>query len=112
MDVQAGTSHRISGKIRAECVVHVTGGRSRSGVLNIAMEAKKLFPQMFKADQELIFKSSDGKSKFEKMRSFREGEAKFKEFFTVTPHTYANGKGKIHANFMMETKNMTITIKK
>ena len=50
---------------------------------------------MIHINEEIVFKSDiDGRITFRKISEFPTGENKFKEFFTVTPHTRNNGMGK------------------
>ena len=95
-----GSFNRFTGKIRAEFAVS-----GRIGKFSAAIEAKKLFVEMIRVDPDIVFKSdSDGRITFRKISEFPTGESKFKEFFTVTPHTRNDGTGKIHINFQIESK--------
>ena len=97
---KASSQSRHTGKIRAEFAVS-----GRIGKFSAAIEAKKLFTQMIRVDPDIVFKSdSDGRITFRKISEFPTGENKFKEFFTVTPHTRNDGTGKIHINFQIESK--------
>ena len=108
MSAHEGSSNRFTGKIRAEFAVS-----GRIGKFNAAVEAKKLFVQMIRVEPDIVFKSdSDGRITFRKISEFPTGENKFKEFFTVTPHTRNDGTGKIHINFQIESKKRLAFLKR
>ena len=108
MDAHEGSFTRFTGKIRAEFAVS-----GRSGKFSVAVEAKKLFTQMLSAEPDITFKSdTDGRITFRKISKFPTGEAKFKEFFTVTPHTRNDGTGKVHVNFQIESKKRLAFMKR
>ena len=100
VEAHAESSQRFSSKIRAEFVVS-----GRNGRFNVVAEAKKVLVHLLRTDPDIVFKSdSDGRITFRKMSEFPTGEKKFKEFFTVTPHTRNDGTGKVHVNFQIESK--------
>ena len=108
MGAHEGVSNRFTGKIRPEFAVS-----GRIGKFNAVTEAKKLFGQMIRVDEEIVFKSDiDGRITFRKISEFPTGENKFKEFFTVTPHTRNDGTGKIHINFQIESKKRLAFLKR
>ena len=108
VEAQAVSYQRFTSKIRAEFAVE-----GRIGKFNAVEETKKVFSHMMLADPDIVFKSDkDGSITFRKTSDFPSGETKFKEFFTVTPHTRNDGSGRIHVNFQIESKNRLAVMKR
>lgn len=100
--VCAGASDRFTCKIRAE-FIH----SGKNGGFKALAEAKQLVTHFNRIEPTIVFKSeNDTRITFSKPAEFPSSQNRFKEFFTVTPHsTRSDGSGKAHVNFLIESKH-------